>query len=99
MDAGHEAALLVARRILEAEVGELAPGELDFKSRLQEREQAAGRASPRYELTATDGPEHARMFHVVATSDAGSALGEGKGRSKSEAEQAAARAALEASVR
>ena len=99
MDAGHEAVLLVARRILEAEVGELAPGELDFKSRLQEREQAAGRASPRYELTATDGPEHARMFHVVATSDAGSALGEGKGRSKSEAEQAAARAALEASVR
>jgi ribonuclease-3 len=95
LDGGTAAALLVAHRLLEPEVEQLAPGELDFKSRLQEREQAGGRPSPRYELRGADGPEHARVFHVIAVGETGRALGEGTGRSKAEAEQAAARAALE----
>ncbi len=95
IDAGTDAALRVARELLESQIEHLAPGALDFKSRLQEREQAAGRASPRYELAGADGPEHARVFHVVARRDEGSVMGEGRGRSKAEAEQAAARAALE----
>ncbi len=95
MDAGTDAALAVARRMLETAVELLAPGALDFKSQLQEREQAAGRPSPRYELIATDGPEHARSFRVVAMGQGARALGEGGGRSKAEAEQAAAQAALE----
>lgn len=95
VDAGTEAALRVARELLVAQIEHLAPGALDFKSRLQEREQAAGRASPRYELSGTEGPEHARVFRVVARRDEGKVLGEGEGRSKAEAEQAAARAALE----
>jgi ribonuclease-3 len=88
-------AIDVARRMLESEVEQLAPGALDFKSRLQEREQAAGRTSPRYDLIATDGPEHARVFQVAAIGDQARELGRGEGRSKAEAEQAAARAALE----
>ena len=94
VDAGSEVALGVARRLLETAVELLAPGELDFKSRLQEREQAAGRVSPRYELRATEGPEHARTFRVGALDEQGRVIGEGTGRSKSEAEQAAACAAL-----
>lgn len=94
IDAGQIPALAVARCLLESDVEALAPGALDFKSRLQEREQAAGRPSPRYELASTDGPEHARVFRVVATGTSG-VLGEGSGRSKAEAEQAAARVALE----
>lgn len=96
IDGGTPVALDVARRMLESEVEQLAPGALDFKSQLQEHEQAAGRASPRYELTAAEGPEHARIFSVAAIGDAGRALGRGQGRSKAEAEQQAARVALEA---
>jgi len=94
LDGGTETALRVARTLLESDVDALAPGERDFKSRLQEREQAAGHASPRYELRGTHGPEHERTFHVGVIADDGRALGEGTGRSKSEAEQAAAKAAL-----
>jgi ribonuclease-3 len=94
LDAGTEVALGVARRLLEGEIDALSPGERDFKSRLQEREQAAGRASPRYELRGSDGPEHERTFRVAVVAEDGRAIGEGAGRSKSEAEQAAACAAL-----
>jgi ribonuclease-3 len=94
LDGGTETALRVARRMLEQDVEALAPGELDFKSRLQEREQAAGRSSPRYELRGADGPEHERTFCVGVVADDGRSLGEGRGKSKAEAEQAAARAAL-----
>jgi ribonuclease-3 len=95
IDAGIERALDVARGLLDAEVDRAAPGALDFKSRLQEREQAKGRPSPRYELTGANGPEHARIFHVVIRDEAGVVLAEGSGRSKADAEQAAARVALE----
>ena len=94
LDGGIAVALRVARELLEPEVEHMAPGELDFKSRLQEREQAAGRPSPRYELRNADGPEHARVFHVIALGETGRLLGEGAGRSKAEAEQAAASSAL-----
>jgi ribonuclease-3 len=95
LDAGTDRALAVARRLLEAEVDRAAPGALDFKSRLQELEQAEGRPSPRYELSGANGPEHARIFHVVIRGGDGAALAEGSGRSKADAEQAAARAMLE----
>ncbi len=94
LDAGIERSLEVARGLLEAEVDRAAPGALDFKSRRQEREQALGRPSPRYELAGADGPEHARIFHVVIRNHEGGALAEGSGRSKADAEQAAARVAL-----
>ncbi len=95
LDAGVETALDVSRGLLETEVEHTAPGALDFKSRLQEREQAEGRPSPRYEVTGGSGPEHARIFHVVIRDADGGAIAEGSGRSKADAEQAAARAMLE----
>ena len=98
LDAGTERALAVGRGLLEMEVDHAAPGALDFKSRLQEREQARGRPSPRYELKGAEGPEHARIFHVVIRDQDGGTLAEGSGRSKADAEQAAARAALAAAV-
>lgn len=98
LDAGLERALAVARGLLEVEVDHAAPGASDFKSRLQEREQAEGRPSPRYELKGANGPEHARIFHVVIRDQAGNPLAEGSGRSKADAEQAAARVALEGSA-
>jgi ribonuclease III len=94
LDSSIDRALGVARGLLEAEVDRTAPGAHDFKSRLQEREQARGRPSPRYELAGADGPEHARTFHVVIRDAVGATVAEGSGRSKADAEQAAARVAL-----
>jgi len=47
-----------------------------------------------YELTAAEGPAHARTFETRALVD-GRPLGLGRGRSKQAAEQAAAAAALQ----
>ncbi len=68
---------------------------VDFKSLLQELIQQESRLSPTYEVTRSEGPDHARMFWVEAR--AGSqVLGAGQGKSKQEAEQAAASNALAA---
>ncbi len=93
LDAGVERALAVASRLLEPHIDAMAPGEGDFKSRVQEHLQAAGRGTPRYELVGHDGPEHARTFFVAISAE-GAELARGEGRSKLEAEQAAARAAF-----
>ncbi|RMF46219.1 MAG: ribonuclease III [Deltaproteobacteria bacterium] len=66
---------------------------LDAKTRLQELLQAREGRLPRYVLTGTEGPDHARRYHVEVHFD-GAAIGSGKGRTKKQAEQNAARAAL-----
>jgi len=66
---------------------------VDFKSALQELLARRG-AQVSYEITAEDGPPHARLYSVLATVD-GRELGVGSGRSKKQAEQEAARAAVE----
>ena len=96
LDAGLDRAIEVARALLLPRVDEIAPGQLDFKSRVQERMQSRGEPTPRYELEGTEGPEHARIFHVAIATQDGTVIGRGSGRSKLDAEQAAARAALEA---
>ena len=96
LDAGLDRAIEVARALLLPRVDEIAPGQLDFKSRVQERMQSRGEPTPRYELESTEGPEHARIFHVAIATQDGTVIGRGSGRSKLDAEQAAARAALEA---
>jgi ribonuclease-3 len=65
----------------------------DPKSELQERVQALGGASPRYELVDATGPDHRREFRVRVEA-LGRTLGEGRGRSKKSAEQEAARQGL-----
>ena len=95
LDAGIEAAMAIARSLLGPRLDALAPGEHDFKSRLQERMQSRGESTPRYELERAEGPEHERIFHVIALRANGALLARGSGRSKLEAEQAAAHQALE----
>lgn len=93
LDGGLDAAEGVCARALSNYTArELAP---NWKSVLQEREQAAGRAAPSYEVIDEEGPAHARVFHVRVILEGGQ-CGTGQGNSKKHAEQAAAQAVLEA---
>lgn len=64
----------------------------DAKTALQEILQAQKAKLPMYEVVASEGPEHDRVFTVKVTCGLGQA--EGKGRSKKEAETAAAAALI-----
>lgn len=70
-----------------------AGGDDNPKGDLQEWLQRQAQASPRYEVTAEDGPAHARHFKVTVFQGE-TPLGDGEGGSKREAESRAARAAL-----
>ncbi len=63
------------------------------KGELQELLQADSNEAPRYEMTATSGPDHDRQFEC-AVFHQGVELGRGQGKSKKEAESQAALAAL-----
>lgn len=63
------------------------------KGELQEMLQANSVEAPRYEMTATSGPDHDRQFEC-AVFHLGAELGRGAGKSKKEAEGQAALAAL-----
>ena len=65
----------------------------DHKSALQEWLQARGRALPDYQLAATAGPDHEKVFTVNVFVD-GAPLAAGAGPTKKEAERQAARQAL-----
>jgi ribonuclease III len=65
----------------------------NYKSLLQEKVQAQLKTPPRYKVTATSGPDHAKKF-VVEVVVRGRVLGRGEGASKKVAEQRAAREAL-----
>lgn len=65
----------------------------DAKSEFQVWAQARFNITPRYQVVATAGPDHAKLFTVqVLVGD--TAWGEGEGRSKQVAAQAAARVAM-----
>jgi ribonuclease-3 len=93
LDSGYGVAhAVVSRWYAERLEGlEEAPG--DFKSQLQEFVQQKDRRLPRYRITATEGPDHAKAF-VAVVEVGGRVLGEGRGRTKKDAEQAAAAEAL-----
>jgi len=67
---------------------------VDYKSLLQEIIQQESRISPTYQVTRSEGPDHAKIFWVQVTANQ-SVLGAGSGKSKQEAEQSAALDALE----
>ena len=95
-DAGFEAVLKVARRLLAQEIKQVVAQHLvDSKSALQTWLQAQKRTRPRYEIVGTDGPEHSRVFEVAVYAGE-QELGRGRGRSRREAEHVAAQAALDA---
>jgi ribonuclease-3 len=66
---------------------------MDYKSALQERLQASGRALPEYRVAAASGPDHRKLFTIEVVVS-GEILGTATGRAKKEAEQEAARLAL-----
>lgn len=94
LDSDERSAITVARALLAPHVDQTAPGEADYKSRLQEVLQTGGGAPPVYEHVGSDGPDHDRIFHVEAVHE-GKVIGRGTGGSKLRAEQLAARDALE----
>jgi ribonuclease III len=65
----------------------------DFKTRLQERTQAAWKVQPSYRITESRGPDHNRTFVSEAVLR-GKVIGTGEGHSKKIAEQQAAKSAL-----
>jgi ribonuclease III len=94
LDGGSDAALRVSRKLFEQSLNEQAPGERDYKTRVQELLQARGKKVPSYEIESKDGPDHARIYRVAILVD-GAPFARGEGRSKLEAEQAAAEKAVE----
>lgn len=65
----------------------------DAKSELQERVQAQGFETPRYEVVSETGPDHNKEF-TVAVYVGDKIAGQGTGKSKQQAQQAAAQEAL-----
>ena len=95
LDGGIEAAAAVVEGLLGARIDAAAraPGQADFKTRLQELAASLGLEPPVYEV-ATSGPAHLRAFHAEVR--AGAVAGAGEGQSKKDAEQSAAEAAYAA---
>ncbi len=96
LDAGLEAARLVARRLFAEDIASLDLGGLrrrDPKTALQERAQAEGLPLPAYALIGESGPPHERRFvYEVRLGESERETGEGS--SKKEAQTAAAEAML-----
>jgi ribonuclease-3 len=81
LDGGYEEAVGFVRRALERELDEASPesaAAADFKTLLQERLQSERRLAPRYEVVETEGPPHARIFHVEVVFDAERVRGQGQ---------------------
>lgn len=94
IDQGIEMAEEFIQKNLLIDVAKKAEGPLkDAKSSLQERVQAQGLPTPRYQVAEETGPDHSKIFKVEVLVD-GKSLGNGKGKSKNEAAQKAAEAAL-----
>jgi ribonuclease-3 len=68
--------------------------EEDYKTRLQERSQELMKITPIYEVLDSQGPDHAKTFHVAVKLGT-QMLATGTGKSKKMAEQEAAKKALE----
>src|SRR5918911_4532204 len=72
LDGGYAEAEGFVRRALAPELEEASPesaAAADFKTMLQERLQSERHLSPAYEVVETEGPPHARTFHVEAVFD------------------------------
>lgn len=91
LDGGYAAAAKFIRCWYEERHGSLL--ETDHKSKLQEILQKRHKSPPTYETTSSTGPDHDKVFQIVARIGERE-LGRGTGKSKKEAEQAAACDAL-----
>ena len=99
LDGGFEACRGWLRAMFRGAVESIESAVKDAKTRLQEWLQAQGYPLPQYELLATRGEEHARVFEVACVLDQPEpARFEGSGSSRRAAEQMAAESALDALV-
>jgi ribonuclease-3 len=95
LDSGFEAAKALVLRLFADKIEALASGSgKDFKSIIQEYAQKRGIELPHYEIVKTEGPEHARHFHISCGLD-GETFGPFEGHTKKEAEQRVAQQAFE----
>lgn len=94
LDSGFDVCLVVTERLLLPSLLQAhRQGGSDQKSALQDLLQRLRRARPRYEVVATSGPDHDKLFEVAVYLD-DRHIASGSGRSKRAAEQAAAEQAL-----
>lgn len=94
LDAGWDACRDVVRSLYAGRVATLGISEKDPKTRLQEFLQANGLPLPLYELVASTGEEHAKLFDVECIVAEPPLRLAGHGTSRRAAEQMAAEAAL-----
>ncbi|PKB64832.1 MAG: ribonuclease III [SAR202 cluster bacterium Io17-Chloro-G2] len=95
-DQGFEAARSFVLRIMAPELDQfLLQGTAadNPKSRLQEHIQGLGRATPKYQLASSTGPDHDPWFEVEVLVES-QVIGKGQGGKKADAERAAANDAL-----
>lgn len=95
LDGGWETCRGIMRRLFESRLQEAVNAQdKDPKTQLQELLQGRGLALPVYELVATSGADHAKVFDVSCTIATLDLRSEGSGGSRRAAEQAAAAAAI-----
>ena len=96
LDGGYDACREVVRGLFAARVDALPKSRKDAKTRLQEWLQARGLALPRYQLVASHGEDHAKLFDVICNIEKPLPLRiEGRAGSRRAAEQSAAETALQ----
>jgi ribonuclease-3 len=81
LDGGYDAAERFVRRALGRELEETSPesaAAADFKTMLQERLQSERHLAPQYDVVETEGPPHARTFHVEVVFGEERVRGEGQ---------------------
>jgi len=95
LDQGLDAAQSLTEKLVAPTLVKILDGSLhkDAKSEFQVWAQARFNITPRYQVVATEGPDHAKTF-TVQVLIANDVWGEGSGRSKQAAAQAAASVAL-----
>ena len=94
-DGGWDACRRCVRELIEPRLAAAAASDdKDAKTRLQEWLQARGKPLPVYELIASTGADHAKVFEVECSIAGGELRGHGSGSSRRVAEQAAATDAL-----
>ena len=94
LDAGWQACRDVVRSLYASRIATLGVSEKDPKTRLQEFLQANGLPLPQYELVASTGEDHAKLFDVECVVADPALRVPGHGTSRRAAEQMAAEAAL-----
>ncbi|RUL79676.1 ribonuclease III [Dyella choica] len=95
LDGGYEACRATVRTLFADRIAAFPHASKDAKTRLQEWLQAQGLPLPQYELVATEGEEHARIFEVhCLVSQPAAVMAAGRGSSRRLAEQDAAETVL-----